>query len=145
MRAAIYCRVSTEEQEREGTSLESQREACLEKAHELGYEVPRDYLYSEAWTGTDTDRPKLNKLREDIKQQAINTLICYSTDRLARNPIHIAIIAEECQKKDIELIFVSEPLDNSPEGQLIRYVKGYAAQIEHEKIRERTMRGKKQG
>jgi site-specific DNA recombinase len=33
-------------------------------------------------------------------------------------------------------------LDNSPEGQLIGFVNGYAAQIEREKIRERTVRGK---
>jgi site-specific DNA recombinase len=39
--------------------------------------------------------------------------------------------------------FVSEPLDNSPEGQLIRFVRGYAAKVEHEKIKERTMRGKR--
>lgn len=143
--AAIYCRVSTEDQEREGTSLETQKESCIAKASELSYETPGDYIYTEAWTGTDTDRPKLNDLRSNIKQRNIDAVICYSTDRLARNPIHIAIIAEECQKRDIELIFVTEPLDNSPEGQLIRYVKGYAAQIEHEKIRERTMRGKKAG
>ena len=36
MKAAIYCRVSTEDQEREGTSLQSQREACIKKAKELG-------------------------------------------------------------------------------------------------------------
>ena len=34
--AAIYCRVSTEDQEREGTSLETQLEACRNKAKELG-------------------------------------------------------------------------------------------------------------
>jgi hypothetical protein len=28
--------------------------------------------------------------------------------------------------------FVTEPLDNSPEGQLIRFVRGYAAKVEHE-------------
>jgi len=39
MRAAIFCRVSTGDQEREGTSLESQMKACLKRAHELGYEV----------------------------------------------------------------------------------------------------------
>ena len=38
--------------------------------------------------------------------------------------------------------FVTEPLDNSPEGHLIRYVKGYAAQIEREKIIDRTVRGR---
>lgn len=145
MKAGVYCRVSTEDQEREGTSLQTQRDACFARANALGYEVPGDLVYLEAWTGTDTDRPKLNSLRENIKQREIDALICFSTDRLARNPIHIAIIAEECQKHDIQLIFVTEPLDSSPEGELIRYVKGYAAQMEHEKIRERTMRGKKAG
>jgi site-specific DNA recombinase len=145
VKSAIYCRVSTEDQEREGTSLISQRQACLVKAKEAGYEVPGDFIFSEAWTGTDTDRPKLNELRQMIRDRLLDAVICYSTDRLARNPIHIAIVAEECQKRDIRLIFVTEPLDDSPEGQLIRYVKGYAAQIEHEKIRERTTRGKKTG
>lgn len=39
MRVAIYCRVATEDQEGEGTSLESQLKACLKRAHELSYEV----------------------------------------------------------------------------------------------------------
>ena len=39
MGAAIYCRVSTEDQEREGTSLQSQLEACRKLAQERGYEV----------------------------------------------------------------------------------------------------------
>ncbi|MFC1938676.1 recombinase family protein [Chloroflexota bacterium] len=141
-RAAIYCRVSTDSQEREGTSLDTQMAACQVKAKELGYEAPGDFIFKETWTGADTDRPKLNELRDLIKQRLVDAVVCYSTDRLARNAIHIAIIAEECDKRNIELVFVTEPLDNSPEGQLIRYVKGYAAQIEHEKIRERTVRGK---
>jgi site-specific DNA recombinase len=40
MKAAIYCRVSTQDQQDQGTSLDSQREACLKKAEELGYQVP---------------------------------------------------------------------------------------------------------
>ena len=55
----------------------------------------------------------------------------------------MGIVAEECAKREVELQFVLEPLDNSPEGALIRYVKGYAAQIERERIKERTMRGKR--
>lgn len=143
MKAAIYTRVSTKEQSEEGTSLQSQKEACCNKAHELGYEVPDEYIFLEDWSGADLDRPQLSKARNLIRQREIKALICYSTDRLARNPIHIAIVAEECQKRGIELMFITEPLDNSPEGQLISYVKGYAAQIEREKIKERTMRGRK--
>jgi len=143
MIAAIYCRVSTEDQEKEGTSLQSQMNGCLNKAHELGCEVSEEHTFLETWSGAELDRPQLVKVRNLIRQKGIQALVCYSTDRLARNPIHIAIIAEECERRGIQLIFVTEPMDNSPEGQLIRYVKGYAAQIEREKIKERTMRGKK--
>ena len=142
--AAIYCRVSTEDQEKEGSSLASQRDYCRRKALDAGYEVPESLIFSEVFSGADKDRPKLNDLRQLIRSHGIDALVCYATDRLARNPIHIAIIAEECEKRGIELIFVSEPLDKTPEGALIRYVKGYAAQIEREKIRERSIRGKKQ-
>lgn len=143
MKAAIYARVSTKGQSEGGTSLETQEEACRNKAHELSYEVPHDYVFLEDRSGADLDRPQLANVRSLVKQEEIQALLCHSTDRLARNPIHIAIIAEECEKRGINLIFVTEPLDSSPEGQLIRYVKGYAAQIEREKIKERTMRGKK--
>jgi site-specific DNA recombinase len=142
MKAVIYCRVSTEAQEEHGSSLESQKDACLLKASELGYEVQPEHILLETWTGASLERPLLNQLRELVRSQLVDAVICYSTDRLARNPIHIAIIAEECEKRRVSLCFVSEPLDSSAEGQLIRYVKGYAAQIEREKIRERSLRGK---
>ena len=37
--AAIYCRVSTEDQEREGTSLQMQLEHCLNHCQGKGYDV----------------------------------------------------------------------------------------------------------
>jgi site-specific DNA recombinase len=141
--AAIYCRVSTAAQAEDGTSLDSQREACLSLAAERGYAVPSEHVLREDWTGADLERPKLDRIRELIRSQTIQALVCYAVDRLARDPIHVGIIAEECAKRDVELLFVLEPLDNSPEGALIRYVKGYAAQIERERIKERTLRGKR--
>jgi site-specific DNA recombinase len=142
-KAAIYARVSTKIQKEEGTSLESQVEACYKLAIERGLEVPPELVFKEDWPGTTMDRPLLNQVRNLVKVKDINVLLVYSTDRLARNPIHLAIIAEECEKRGGELIFVTEPLDASPEGQLIRYVRGYAAEIEREKIAERTLRGKR--
>ncbi|CAA9254302.1 MAG: hypothetical protein AVDCRST_MAG77-2353 [uncultured Chloroflexi bacterium] len=44
----------------------------------------------------------------------------------------------------VRVEFVTESLDDSPEGQLVRYVRGYAAKVEHEKIRERSIRGRRQ-
>lgn len=141
--AVVYCRVSTKPQAEKRSSLDSQRDACLKLAQERGYSVPQEYVLLEDASGAELDRSLLTKARELIKYGQAKALICYSTDRLARNPIHIAIVAEECQKAAAQLLFVTEPLDTSPEGQLIAYVKGYAAQMEREKIKDRTIRGKR--
>jgi len=141
--ALIYCRVSTKRQGEEGLSLESQQAACVQHAESLGYTV--ESTTQEVYTGSELwDRPLLARDRNDIRAGKYQALIVYAIDRLSRNPIHLALIAEECERAGCALIFVSEPLDSSPEGRLIAYVKGYAAQIEREKIRERTMRNKHQ-
>ena len=77
MKAAIYCRVSTENQEVEGTSLHTQLEACLKKAQELGYEVPEEYQLREARSGLNLDRPCLSKLRELVKHGQAAAVIVY--------------------------------------------------------------------
>lgn len=140
--AAIYARVSTKVQAEEGTSLGSQMAASLHQAESDGYQVPQHLRLEEDWTGATLERPKLDRVREWVRRREIAALVVYSTDRLARNPVHLAIVAEECQKRGVQLLFLTEPLDYSPEGQLIAYVRGFAAQVEREKIRERTLRGK---
>ena len=140
--ALIYVRVSTNRQEDEGTSLDSQQQACTEKAEALN--VPIAKVYREVYTGAELyDRPILNQVRADIRTKQHSHLFCYAIDRLSRDPIHLAIVADECARHGVELVFVTEQIDNTPEGGLIRYVRGYAAQVEREKIRERCIRGKR--
>jgi len=140
--AVIYCRVSTKAQDDEGTSLESKSAACIKHAQSLGYTVGR--ITKEVYTGVELwDRPLLAQDRADVKPGNFQALIAHATDRLSRDPIHRAIVAEECERAGVDLIFATEPLDTSPEAALIRYVKGYASKLEHAKIRERTMRGKR--
>ncbi len=86
MRAAIYCRVSTDNQEREGTSLQTQLEHCLTYCRDKGYDVA--YRYSEAYSGLSLERPELDKLRELVRAGDIEVLVCYSLDRLTRDPGH---------------------------------------------------------
>ena len=139
--ALVYCRVSTSRQAEEGTSLDSQETACVKHAEERGYRVAR--VSREVFSGAELwDRPLLSRDRADLKDGQFDALIAYATDRLSRDPIHLALIAEECARQNVALHFVSEPLDTSPEGQLIQYVKGYASKLEREKIRERQLRGK---
>jgi site-specific DNA recombinase len=141
--ALVYCRVSTKGQEQDGTSLDSQEAACVREVHVLGYAVGR--VTKEIYSGAELwDRPLLARDRADLKAGQFQALVTYSTDRLSRDPIHLAIIAEECERSGCALIFVTEPLDTSDEGKLLAYVKGYANKKEREKIRERSLRGKHQ-
>jgi site-specific DNA recombinase len=143
-RAAIYCRVSTVGQEAEGTSLVTQEEFCQKYAAEHGYLVDEAHVYRDVYTGTELwERPRLNELREAIRQHAIKAVIAYAIDRLSRDPVYLGVILSEAEHHGVSVEFVTEPLDNTPEGQLIRFVRGYAAKVEAEKIRERSLRGKR--
>jgi site-specific DNA recombinase len=64
-RAVIYCRVSTDDQEREGTSLQTQLEACRAYCKEKGYEIAAQW--SEAFSGLTLERPKLRELQELVR------------------------------------------------------------------------------
>src|SRR4030067_1185022 len=141
MKAAIYCRVSTNNQEREGTSLQTQLENCLTYCQGKGYDV--SYRFSEAYSGLSLERPELDKLRELVRTEAIDVLVCYSLDRLTRDPGHGVIITQELEKHHVTLEAVTEDVDNSELGKLISYIRGYAAKVEALKIKERTMRGKR--
>ncbi len=141
MKTAIYCRVSTDNQEREGTSLQTQLEACLKYCQDKGHDV--DYRFSETYSGLTLDRQKLNELRELVRGGDIDTVVVYCLDRLSRDPTHGVILTQELEKHNATLEAVTEDVDNSELGKLISYIRGYAAKVETEKFKERSMRGKK--
>ena len=69
--------------------------------------------------------------------------MCYSLDRLTRDPGHGVIITQELEKHRVTLEAVTEDVDNSELGKLITYIRGFTAKLEAEKIRERSVRGRK--
>ena len=139
-KAAIYTRVSTDNQESEGTSLQTQLEACRNYCQNRGYEVA--YHFNETYSGLTLDRPKLNELRELVRSDDIDILVVYCLDRLSRDPTHGVILQEELEKHQVALEAVTEDIDSSELGKLISYIRGFSSKLEAEKIKERTMRGK---
>jgi site-specific DNA recombinase len=100
-------------------------------------------VYREKHTGVELwERPQLTRLREAVRRHEVDVVVAHSIDRLSRDPTHLGVIISEAGHHGVAVEFVTEPLDDSPEGQLIRFVRGYAAEVEHEKIRERVMRGR---
>ena len=140
--AAIYPRVSSDKQESEGTSLQTQLEACLKYCQDKGYNLA--YRFSETYSGLTLDRPKLNELRELIRNEQIDVVIIYCLDRLSRNATHGVILRDELDKHGVILESVTEDIDKTPLGEAITYLRGTFSQLEAEKIKERTLRGKRE-
>jgi site-specific DNA recombinase len=138
--AAIYVRVSSAGQE-DNYSLGSQEQACHEYATAHGYDAGP--VYREIHTGVELwQRPQLTALREAIRRVEVAAVIVYAIDRLARDPVHLGVVLSEAEHAGVAVLFVTEPLDDSPEGQLIRFVRGYAGKVEHLKFKDRSRRGK---
>lgn len=142
-RAAVYLRVSTEEQARHGYSLAAQREACRERARQLGAAEILEFA-DEGVSGALLERPGLSALREALRGREIQLVVVMDPDRLARNLSHQLLITEEIEKARARLEFINFEWRNTPEGQLFYAVRGAIAQFEKEKIRERTTRGRRQ-
>ena len=101
------------------------------------------YHFSEAYSGLSLERPELDKLRELVRTEAVDVVVCYSLDRLSRDPVHGVIITQELEKHHVGLEAVTETVDSTEVGKLITYIKGFAAKLEAEKIKERSIRGRK--
>ncbi len=138
--AAIYVRVSTTKQDDDGTSLETQEAACRAHCEKRGYDVVA--VYREVFSGTEfLRRPALTAARQAIRSGAAGVLLCHAVDRLGRKQAHVAIVAEEAEQAGARLEFVTEDFERSAVGEFIRSAKAFAAEVEREKIIERTQRG----
>ena len=128
-----YSRVSTKSQAKDGNSLEAQ-EAALKAA---GVQK----IYSDAFTGTKSHRPELDKLLEVI--QPGDTLIVTKLDRIARSASQGTELIEALLKKDIIVHILNIGImDSTPTGKLIRNILFSFAEFERDMIVERTQEGK---
>lgn len=143
MKAAVYIRVSTEEQARRGYSLNEQRESCEAKARELGSQEVVVFS-DEGVSGSLLDRPGLNQLREFIGKEPVAFLVVRDPDRLSRRLSHQLLLTDEMERCGVEMHFLDFEWQDTPDGRLFYAIRGAIAEYEKEKIRERMTRGRLQ-
>lgn len=139
-RAVIYSRVSTDAQEQDGTSLETQERAGIDHARSLGYDVA--YRVRDSASGTTLDRPGLHQVRGLIRSGEVAVVVAYALDRLAREQHHIGVLYYEAEESGTRFELVTERFEDNATGKFIMSTKAFVAEIEREKIAERTTRGK---
>ena len=82
--AAIYVRVSTQEQAKEGYSINEQIDRLEKYADAHGWIIVK--IYTDAGhSGANQNRPALQDLIEDVKAGKINKVVVYKLDRLSRS------------------------------------------------------------
>jgi len=140
MKVAIYTRVSTEDQAREGYSIEVQREYLLDHAKRLGWEVYK--IYTDDVSGYVMDRPALNEMLEDAKQKRFELIITYKLDRFSRKLKDLLNIVDELDSYGVAYKSATEPFDTSTStGKLMFQQLGSFAEFERNRIKERVFPG----
>lgn len=143
MRAAVYVRVSTEDQARHGYSLAEQRSACEAQAREAGAGSVVVFA-DEGISGEVLERPGLTALRDAVRAGQIDVVYVRDADRLSRRVAHQLLLAEEFERAGVRVEFLDSNYQDTPEGRLFFTIRSSIAEYEKEKIRDRTMRGKRQ-
>ena len=142
MRVALYARVSTERQERQGT-IASQLDALHRFAQEHHHEVVSAYVcVDDGYSGSRLDRPGLDRLRDGADAGAFEAVVVLCPDRLARKYAYQVLILEELERLDVQVIFLEDPPSEDPHARLLVQIQGAIAEYERMKITERYRRGK---
>jgi site-specific DNA recombinase len=143
MRTALYLRVSTDEQaERYG--LSSQLTELRALAAKKGWTVSEGGEFvDDGYSGAELDRPALSRLREAIRAGKYDVILIHDPDRLSRRLAHQLLLTEEIERAGVRVEFLTTPREDSAEGRLLLHVKGVLGEYEREKIKERTLRGKR--
>src|SRR5436309_141954 len=118
--AAIYARVSSEQQKEENT-IASQTAALIDFAREQGYSVPDEWVIEdEGFSGASLLRPGLERLRDLAAEGHIQTVLIHSPDRLSRKYAYQVLLTEEFARHGVETIFLKAPHSDTPEDCLTR-------------------------
>ena len=142
MEVALYARVSTSQQQHEGT-IESQRRTLQHHIQHHGWSLLPEHEYiDDGISGARLDRPALDRLRDAARRGEFDAVVILSPDRLARNYAHQWLLIEEFEKLHTPLSFLQNPFGDSPQGKLLTQMQGMIAEYERAQIAERTRRGR---
>jgi len=139
MKAVGYIRVSTEEQAREGISLEAQEDK-IKKYVDLHNLELVEVIRDEGKSGKDLNREGIQKIISWCREGKVNQLIVYKMDRLTRRTLDLLTLVEEVFKPNgIQFHSITERVDTSTaQGKFFLTITGAMAQMERDLISERT-------
>ena len=133
MKVAIYCRVSTRDQ-----NPENQKIQLIEYAKRMNY----NYKIFEEIESTRKTRPVKQDLMNRLRQKEFGAILVLKLDRFARSLSELIMDVKELTDKGVAFISMRDNLDlSSATGKLQFHILSAFAEFEREIIRERTLDG----
>jgi len=137
-RTAIYCRVSTTDQ-----NCEMQLRELREYVARRGWDVAGEYVDT-GFSGAKASRPALNRLMADAAGRRFDTVVVWKIDRFGRSALHLNQQLVALTSYGGRFIATSQSLDTdqtNPTSRLLLQILASVAEFEREMIRERTLTG----
>lgn len=144
-KVAIYARVSTEEQAKEGFSIAAQLQTLRQYAQIYNWEVIDEYV-DEGISGKSVKgRPEMKRLIKDVENERFDAVLVWKISRLSRNMLETLMILDKFEKYNVKFISYSENFDtSSPIGRLVLQIMASIAEMERNTLAENVKLGMKQ-
>lgn len=140
-RTAIYCRVSTEEQAREGFSIAAQKRTLTQFCSQKGWQIEGIYT-DEGLSGKNTKRPAFKQLLKDAAHDLFDLVLVWKINRFSRKNADLLTTVEYLEKYNVNLYSCSEQFDAStPSGKLMLSMLGSIGEFERNTIVENIKSG----
>ena len=114
MKYIIYCRKSTDTEDKQLLSLDAQERELLELAEKHGLEVVK--IMRESMSAKSVGRPVFNEMMKLVENKKADAVLCWKLDRLARNFVDGGKVIDSLQRGVIQEIRTYEsthlPSDN---------------------------------
>lgn len=142
-KACVYARVSTEEQAKNGYSIDEQERMCKAAIESKGWYYVGTFR-DPGVSGRKLDRPGLNQMIEQIKAGEVEAVVIYKLDRLSRKQKDtMDVIENVIMANEVTLYSLNETLDTStPWGRAMIGILSAFNQMESETIQMRTTDGR---
>ena len=127
MRAALYARVSTEDQV-DGYSIDGQIDSTKRYATEHGWSVVGKYVDAGFSARTD-ERPRFKAMIADAKLGKFDVVLVLKGDRFARNRMHATMYKQLLREAGVRVVAISEPFEEgTPSGVILEGVSEVIAE-----------------
>jgi len=141
-KAAIYTRVSTEDQAKEGFSLDAQLDKLRSYCKARDWEIGGEYI-DDGYSGRNIKRPAYSRMMKELDNWDL--LLVIKMDRIHRNSKNFMTMMEYLKQEEKEFVSMSESLDTSTAmGRFVMDIIQRIAQLESEQIGERVYIGMEQ-